>query len=305
MPDAIRKLITAMIKVKDLDKKFRGFIALKGISFNITSGEFVVVLGVNGAGKSTLLKILSGIIYPDSGEVVVNNFVPYKRKKEFLRSIALINPQKTRLIIDLSPMDNFRLFGSAYGLGKKEIHKNAASLAKMLNVEYKLKNQVRTLSFGERVKMEIILGLLHNPSVIFLDEPFIGLDFISRKQLISFLDTFKGRKTLIITSHIIEGIKELVDTVLVLHKGDIVSKTSIDEIKAILQNRVSIEVKVEQEVELPQVFSAKKPGIYSTFVDKHDEAAILKEIENIPGIVETRVKAPELEDFVEELITSK
>ena len=294
-----------MIEVRNLVKRFRQFTALAGITFSIPDGEFVAVLGGNGAGKSTLLKILSGILYPDSGEVMVNNFVPYKRKKEFLKNIALVNPQKTRLIIDLSPMDNFRLFGSAYGLGKKEVHKKAESLAQMLNVESKLKNQVRTLSFGERVKMEIILGLLHDPSVIFLDEPFIGLDFISRKQLISFLDAFKGKKTLIITSHIIEGIKELVDTVLVLHKGEIAAKMSTGEIKAILQNRVTIEVKAEQEIKLPQVFKAKKHGVYSAFVDKHDEAAILKEIENIPGILEMSVKTPELEDFVEELITSK
>ncbi len=294
-----------MIEVRNLVKRFRQFTALSGINFSIPDGEFVAVLGVNGAGKSTLLKILSGILYPDSGELMVNNFVPYKRKKEFLKNIALVNPQKTRLIIDLSPMDNFRLFGSAYGLGKKEVHKKAESLAQMLNVKSKLKNQVRTLSFGERVKMEIILGLLHAPSVIFLDEPFIGLDFISRKQLISFLDKFKGKKTLIITSHIIEGIKELVDTVLVLHRGEIAAKMSTDEIKAILQNRVTIEVKAEQEIKLPQVFKAKKHGVYSAFVDKHDEAAILKEIENIPGILEMSVKTPELEDFVEELITSK
>jgi len=294
-----------VIEVRNLVKRFRQFTALAGITFSIPDGEFVAVLGVNGAGKSTLLKILSGILYPDSGEVMVNNFVPYKRKKEFLKNIALVNPQKTRLIIDLSPMDNFRLFGSAYGLGKKEVYKKAESLAQMLNVESKLRNQVRTLSFGERVKMEIILGLLHDPSVIFLDEPFIGLDFISRKQLISFLDAFKGKKILIITSHIIEGIKELVDTVLVLHRGEIAAKMSTDEIKAILQNRVTIEVKAEQEIKLPQVFKAKKHGVYSAFVDKHDEAAILKEIENIPGILEMSVKTPELEDFVEELITSK
>ena len=300
-----RKRVTAMIWVKSLTKKFRGFTALNGISFHVQEGEFIAVLGVNGAGKSTLLKILSGILYPDSGEIVVNNFVPYERKKEFLRDIALINPQKTRLIIDLSPMDNFRLFGSAYGLGKKEIYRQAELLAKMLNVEEKLHNQVRTLSFGERVKMEIILGLLHNPSVVFLDEPFIGLDFISRKQLISFLGTFKGKKTLIITSHIIEGIKDLVDTVLVLHKGKVAAEMSTKEIKAILQNKVSIEVKTEEEVKLPEVFRAKKPGAYGAFVDRHDEAVILKELENISGIVEIKVKAPELEDFIEELITSK
>ena len=297
--------MNSIIEATKLTKKFKGHTALKGINLNIPSGEFVAVLGLNGAGKSTLLKILSGILYPDAGEVKVNGFIPYERKKEFLRDITLINPQKTRLIIDLSPLDNFRLFGSAYGLSKKSICEKAESLAEMLNVRDKLKKQVRTLSFGERVKIEIILGLLHDPSIIFLDEPFIGLDFISRKQLVSFLKTFKRKKTLLITSHIIEGIKDLVDTVLVLYEGNIIAQIHTEEIKTILQNKVSIEVKSEHDVRLPHVFKSKKYGIYSAFIDKHDEAAILKEIEDIPGILEIKVRAPELEDFIEALIALK
>jgi len=300
--DAIKIMMANVIEVVNLKKRFKNFTALKGISFTLSKGDYVAILGLNGAGKSTLLKILSGILYPDEGEVRVHNFLPYERKKEFLKSIVLINPQKTRLIIDLSPVDNFRLFGSAYGLSKKEIYKKAEFFAGMLNVKDKLKKQVRTLSFGERVKMEIILGLLHDPSIIFLDEPFIGLDFISRKQLISFLKTFKPTKTLIITSHIIEGIKGLVDTVLVLHEGNLVAKMNMEEIKRVLQNKISIEVKAESGVRLPHIFKERKDGVYSLLIDREEEAKILKELEYLPDILEIKVKKPGLEDFIEMLI---
>jgi len=242
-----------MIEVKNLRKIYRtyekeeGFLgslkslikrryidveALKGISFTIKEGEFVGYIGPNGAGKTTTLKILSGVLYPTSGEVRVLGFIPWERKREFLKQISFVMGQKQQLWWDLPALDSFLLNREIYEIPEDLFRSNLEELASLLNVEKLLKVPLRNLSLGERMKMELIASLLHSPKVLFLDEPTIGLDVISQKEVRDFLRRYnKEHKTsIVLTSHYVRDIEELCERVIVIHKGEIVWDGLMEEL---------------------------------------------------------------------------
>lgn len=195
--------------------------ALKEISFKIEEGEFVGYIGPNGAGKTTTLKILAGILYPSAGEVKVNNYVPWERKKEFLKSITFVMGQKNQLWWDLPALDSFILLKKIYEIPNREFKRNLDFFSSLLNVSHLLNVPVRKLSLGERMKMELIAALIHNPKIIFLDEPTIGLDIISQEKIRTFLKEYNKefRATIILTSHYIKDIEDLCERVILIHKG--------------------------------------------------------------------------------------
>ncbi|MDI6850332.1 MAG: ATP-binding cassette domain-containing protein [bacterium] len=197
--------------------------ALKGVSFEISQAEFVGYIGPNGAGKTTTMKILSGILYPTSGEVKVLGYYPPERNRNFLKRISFIMGQKTQLWWDLPAMDSFLLYKKIYEVPDKEFDSEVNELAKLLNVSDLLKIPLRKLSLGERMKMELIAGLLHKPDVIFLDEPTIGLDFISQEKIHEFLKYYNEQKgaTIILTSHYVRDIEKLCKRIIFIHKGQI------------------------------------------------------------------------------------
>ena len=195
--------------------------ALRGISFEISSGEFVGYIGPNGAGKTTTMKILSGILYPTGGEVRVLEYFPPDRNPDFLKRISFIMGQKTQLWWDLPAMDSFILLKKIYEIPDREFFKEVNNLAELLNVVDLLKVPLRKLSLGERMKMELIAGLLHGPEVIFLDEPTIGLDFMSQEKIHEFLKYYNEEKgkTIILTSHYVRDIEKLCRRIIFIHKG--------------------------------------------------------------------------------------
>ncbi len=203
--------------------------AIKGASFQVEEGEIVGLIGANGAGKTTLVKMLAGIIHPTAGEARVLGHVPWHRSNELRRQIALIMGQKAQLWWDLPAADCFLLLREIYQIPIDEYHENLERLASMLNVESELNIQVRRLSLGERMKMELIAALLHSPRVVFLDEPTIGLDLTAQKAVRDFLLEYRSKYSpaMILTSHYMEDIERLCERIIIIREGELVYDGSL------------------------------------------------------------------------------
>lgn len=209
--------------VKSLFKrKFSYKTALSNLNITVNEGEFIGLIGPNGAGKTTLVKILTGIIAKTSGEVSVLGFYPNKLEHAFKKQYAVVMGQKSQLFFELTASDTFLLFKELYGIPKEEYQKNLDYFVTLFEVEKLLNVQVRTLSLGERMKMELIAALLHNPKVLFLDEPTIGLDAVAQRQIRTFLKEVNENKgtTIILTSHYMEDIKSLCKRCVVVNHGE-------------------------------------------------------------------------------------
>jgi ABC-2 type transport system ATP-binding protein len=202
------------------------------VSFSIDNGEFVGFLGPNGAGKTTVLKMLSGLLNPTSGEARVLGFVPWERRNEMKRQFSLLMGQKNALWWDLPAQESLELNRAIYGIDRNRFKKVVAGLAELLEVEHKMNVMVRELSLGERMKMELISALIHEPRVLFLDEPTIGLDVVSQKRVREFLRIYneEHRIVTLLTSHYMQDIEELCHRVLVIDYGKIFFDGPLDEI---------------------------------------------------------------------------
>ncbi len=198
--------------------------ALKGVTFSIEPGAFVGLIGANGAGKTTLLKILSGLIPPTEGKATVLGQDPFQRSLSFRHSISLVMGQKAQLWWDLPAQDAFELLKAIYNIPDKLYRERLEELSTLLDVKPLLQTQIRRLSLGERMKMELIGALLHWPKVIFLDEPTIGLDVLAAHKLREFLREFNQRQkaTIILTSHNMDDIERLCTRVLILKQGELI-----------------------------------------------------------------------------------
>jgi ABC-2 type transport system ATP-binding protein len=204
--------------------------AVNKANLNIESGQIIGLVGANGAGKTTLLKMLSGLITPTSGDARVLGFQPWRREADFLRQISILLGQKNQLWWDLSPLDSYSLLAKIYDLDAVKARQKVRDLAKMLQCEHVLETQLRRLSLGERMKMEIIGALLHEPEVLFLDEPTIGLDIVAQSTIREFLSKYvKDRgPTVILTSHYMDDIARLADQLLLISRGNIVYNGTVD-----------------------------------------------------------------------------
>ncbi|MFV3408040.1 ABC transporter ATP-binding protein [Bdellovibrio bacteriovorus] len=214
-----------------VNRKHVSKVALDKTTLKIESGQIVGLVGANGAGKTTLLKMLSGLVTPTSGDARVLGFRPWERKNEFLRQISILLGQKNQLWWDISPADSYSLLARIYDLDPAQARKRVDHLAEMLQCTHVLHTQLRRLSLGERMKMEIIGALLHEPKVLFLDEPTIGLDIVAQETIREFLDQYVKEKepTVILTSHYMDDIAKLADKLLLISKGNIVYQGTVPE----------------------------------------------------------------------------
>jgi ABC-2 type transport system ATP-binding protein len=213
-------------------REFEETRAADNVSFSIKEGEFVGFLGPNGAGKTTTLKMLSGLIYPTSGKARVAGFDPSRRENAYRRLFALVLGQKNQLWWDLPAMESFYLLRAIYGLEQKQYQATLDELVELLGVKEKLNVMVRELSLGERMKMELIAALIHQPRVLFLDEPTIGLDVISQKAVRDFLRDYnrRHRTTILLTSHYMADISHLCERVIVIDHGKKIYDGNLDRI---------------------------------------------------------------------------
>src|SRR3972149_10117296 len=213
-------------------RKYYDAKAVDGVSFDIGEGELVGFIGPNGAGKTTTLKVLSGLLYPTSGHVSVLGYTPWDRKPAFQKQFSLVMGQKNQLWWDLPAMESFILNKEIYEVGNDQFKKTLDKLVQLLEVGDILKVQVRKLSLGQRMKMELIAALIHSPKILFLDEPTIGLDVVMQKKMRDFIKEYNQRfnSTIILTSHYMDDVKELCKRVIIIDKGKILFDGALDEI---------------------------------------------------------------------------
>lgn len=195
--------------------------AVHNIHLQVQSGEFVGLIGPNGAGKTTTMKMLTGIISPTSGEIQVLGYVPNELKNSFKKQYAIVMGQKSQLFFELTANDTLRLFKEIYEISEQEYQENKNFFADLFDIRELMDVPVRTLSLGERMKLELMAALLHNPKLLFLDEPTIGLDAIASKQIRGFLKEINKEKgtTILLTSHYMEDIRALCDRSIVINHG--------------------------------------------------------------------------------------
>lgn len=219
--------LKSLVKREFFEKK-----AVDSISFEIEEGELVGFIGPNGAGKTTTLKCLSGLLYPTSGELSVMGYVPHNRKEDFLKQMSIVMGQKNQLWWDLPAIESYILNKEIYEIPKKEFDRTLNELTELLDVKNILNVQVRKLSLGQRMKMELIGSLLHRPKVLFLDEPTIGLDVFVQKKLRDFIRDYNERykATIILTSHYMQDVKELCNRVIVINYGKLIYDGSLKDI---------------------------------------------------------------------------
>ncbi|MEM9910679.1 MAG: ATP-binding cassette domain-containing protein [Pseudomonadota bacterium] len=204
--------------------------AVKGVDLSIGTGEIVGFLGPNGAGKTTTLKMLTGLMYPSSGDIQVLGYKPQDRSHDFLRRITMVMGQKQQLIWDLSAADSFALNKVVYDISDSEYTKTLGVLTEMLGIEDVLNKPQRTLSLGERMKCELAAAMLHSPKVLFLDEPTIGMDINVQQNVRQFIADYRAEfnATVLLTSHYMADVTSLADRILVIDGGQIIFEGSSD-----------------------------------------------------------------------------
>lgn len=219
--------------------------AVRDVSFTVEKGEIVGLLGPNGAGKTTTLKMLSGILYPTSGNAVIDGFIPWERKNEFKRRFSIVMGQKNQLWWDLPASDSFYLNKCIFDVDDAAYRKTVEELSELLDVRELLNVQVRRLSLGERMKMEILAALIHRPEILFLDEPTIGLDIISQQKIRDFLRYYneQTKTTVILTSHYMRDIEELCKRTVIISRGQLVYDGELSEINHLMGDKKLLTLK--------------------------------------------------------------
>ena len=204
--------------------QYRDVEAVIDINFSIESGEMVALIGPNGAGKTTTLKMLSGLLFPTHGEAVVAGFTPWDRKPEYLQRISMVMGNRSAMNWDIPPADSFRVLSKIYKVPQDQYQNTLDELITLLDMEALLKKPVRNLSLGERMKCELVAGLLYQPNVLFLDEPTLGLDVAMQRRLRIFLKKYnlEHEVTVILTSHYMADVAALCERVMLIHHGKLI-----------------------------------------------------------------------------------
>lgn len=204
------------------NKNFVTKIAVNDISFDISEGEIVGYIGSNGAGKSTTIKIMTGILVPTKGKCTVNGLIPYKDRQKNAKNIGVVFGQRTQLWWDLALGETFRILKEIYEISDTDYKERLEFLSKVLDLDEFIDRPVRTLSLGQKMRGDLAASLLHNPKILFLDEPTLGLDVIARRELWSVIEQLKGKITIILTTHYMEEAESLSDRVGIMSKGNLI-----------------------------------------------------------------------------------
>lgn len=283
--------------------------AVDNLDLSIENGEFVGLIGPNGAGKTTVMKLLTGIISPNSGSISVLGYVPNELKNSYKKQFSIVMGQKSQLFQDISAADTFLLLKEIYDIPEKLYRRNLDCFVDLFNISEYLNVQVRTLSLGERMKLELIAALLHDPKILFLDEPTIGLDAVAQKQIRGFLKEVNSLKgtTILLTSHYMDDIKSLCKRCVVINHGSKVYDGSLDTLFEGYQTHQHITITFENEtlVKVPkgtQIIEAN-PYKISIIAARHEVKNILGSILNQYEINDLSIEEEDIGTIVERIYT--
>jgi len=279
--------------------------ALRSVSFSIDQGELVGFIGPNGAGKTTTLKVLSGLLYPSSGFTQVLGFDPWERKPELLKQISLVMGQKNQLWWDLPAIETLKLVKEIYQVSDKDYKKYVSELGGMLGVNKLLNTQVRKLSLGQRMKIELVAALLHMPKVLFLDEPTIGLDVIAQQKLRDFIYNYNRERgaTIMLTSHNMNDVADLARRVIVVDKGRILFDGELAELVKRFAKEKIIKIDLSKEVDfkiLEKVGNLKKvdfPRVVLSVPRATAAVAASEILQNMP-VADLTIDEEPMEDII-------
>ncbi len=233
-------------------RNFKEIQALKGISLEIKKGEIVGFIGPNGAGKSTAIKVMCGLLFPDSGKVSCLGFNPWNERERYLQNVGVVFGQKTQLSWDIPPLDTYYFLKDVYEIPDAKFRSRLNHMVKILGISEIIKTPTRNLSLGERMRCEIVAALLHNPELVFLDEPTVGVDIIAKEVIREFITKLNREHgtTFIITTHDMGDIEKLCKHIIIINHGEIVFDSTLQDLKQNYVNTKFIDVKLAE----PQKF---------------------------------------------------
>lgn len=292
-----------------INPKYKKFDAVKGINFNIEEGELVGYIGENGAGKSTTIKMLTGLLTPTSGNVLVNGIVPNQKRIQNNKNIGAVFGQKTQLWWDLPVIESYRLIKKMYKIPEKEFQENLKKFTEILELQDLLEKQVKNLSLGQKMRCEIAATFLHNPKIVYLDEPTIGLDVFVKEKIRNFIKEInkKNKTTVILTTHDLKDIEDVCDRIILLDKGEIIYDGEKQKFKDTYGKHVIAELIVKgkkENIELGGLEILEQTENKLKIKFSHDETTIVKimdEISKFCIIEDIHMREAELEDILKEI----
>lgn len=281
--------------------------AVDDISFNIKKGEIVGYIGTNGAGKSTTIKMLSGILVPTSGQIKVNGIIPYENRKENAKRIGVVFGQRSQLYWNLPMEETFDLYKKIYKIPNEAFNKNVKFYIELLEMESFLRSPVRQLSLGQRMRAELVVALLHDPEILYLDEPTIGLDVIVKQKIRTFIREINKEKqvTVILTTHDMDDIEQISNRIITIKEGKIVYDGSLNEFKTkySMGHQIIVDFAKENIViddqRLNVIESDKNRKIISFNKKIISVTEVLQILTTGNEVLDLQLKEPDIEDAVE------
>ncbi|MBP9717801.1 ATP-binding cassette domain-containing protein [Candidatus Gracilibacteria bacterium] len=316
--DKLKKTFSKPLRDPGLLGFFKGLVsrrmvhmdAVKEVSFTIKKGEFVGFVGPNGAGKTTTLKMLGGILYPTTGTATVLGHTPWKREKAFQKQFSLVMGQKNQLWWDLPVRESFEFNRVVYEIPTNIFKEQSKRLIDLLGIEKLLDTQVRKLSLGERMKCELAAALLHKPSILFLDEPTIGLDVISQKNIRDFLHTYNKEEgaTIILTSHYMEDIRRLCDRVIIIDHGRLIYDGAYHDLVEQYADTKTIEILFKEPVSAERFIGLGKIAdvrdiFVRLMVPRHDVTKIVNKLLTEFPVDDISIHEESMEEIVSDIFT--
>lgn len=289
--------------------------AVNDISFNIKEGEMVGFIGPNGAGKSTTVKMLSGILYPDSGNINIAGYIPHKQRKEYVANIGVVFGQKSQISWDLSPLDSYEVIKHIYKIPDKKYKENIERFTELLDMRKFINQPVRQLSLGQRMRADIAAALLHSPKIMFFDEPTIGIDVVGKEKIRSFIKTLNKTDniTMIFTTHDMQDIEKTCERLIIIDDGKKLYDGSLDAIKSNYVSSRIIEAEFEQlpeKIDIPYVTVSdvdknrmKKVITFDT--GKTSINSLMSTLLNNYSIKDISVKEPEIDAIISDIYQGK
>ncbi len=330
--------MTALVEVQDLTKEFRTFKRREGVkgaiqnlfvreriivkavdhvTFSIEPGEMVGYIGANGAGKSTTIKMLTGILVPTGGRVVANGFVPCRDRRHYTKRIGVVFGQRTQLWWDIAVVESFKLLKELYEIPDADYQKRLGLFSEILNLKDYMNTPVRKLSLGERMRCDLAASLLHNPPLLFLDEPTIGLDVVAKDRIREFLKEINRleRTTVLLTTHDLSDIEELSRRIMIIDRGKILFDGDLAEMKKRLAQYNQVKFFLKDRAQAASLAQITTDGISCERVDdvtylmrfdrdKHSSAEVIRNLVNRLEVRDIFIEEEPIEDIVKRIYLS-